>query len=273
MRLLNIACYCVDFDQYDFLYEILERLEFADAGAELSMFSDKPEYMKKLLNQKERFAKYAITFHGPYMEVEATSPLDSIEHKKMIEAYKMAFRVYKTFGAESIVMHTHQRGFKPEEKEQYQQNVIETICEIGKEAEKEGVHLLVENVGETIYGNMLFNEDEFIALFQKIPQSVGCLIDIGHAILNKWDLENVIRQLRNKIGSYHLHNNDGSGDIHRPLFEQDMILKKENLRQLFRCMEKETPKADWILEYAPGRHITVDLIENEVRQVLQLVSE
>lgn len=273
MRLLNIACYCVDFDQYDFLEEILKKLQFANVGPELSMFSDRPEFMKRLKEQKDRFADYAVTFHGPYMEVEATSPLDSKEHQKMIDAYRMAFEVYHFFGAKSIVMHTNQRGFLPEEKEEYQRNVIETICEIGQEAEKAGVCLLVENVGEIIYQNMLFGEDEFIELFQKIPSSVGCLIDIGHAILNRWDLEHVIRSLKDRIQSYHLHNNDGKGDIHRPLFEEHMLLSREDLRRLFRCMEKETPQADWILEYAPGKHITTQLMEAEVREVLRLANE
>lgn len=272
MRFLNIACYCVNFDQYDFLLEILDRLEFADAGAELSMFSDKPEYMKELLKQKERFSPFHITFHGPYEEVEATSPLNSREHEKLIRAYQMAFEVYRVYGAKSIVMHTNQRGFAPEDKEQYQENVIESIREIAKEAEKNGICLLVENVGEIMYDNMLFGEQEFIELFQKLPETVGCLIDIGHAILNNWNLIHVINALGDRIKSYHLHNNDGSGDIHRPLFEENMTLDKEKLKSLLDHMEKKTPDADWILEYAPGKHISADLIEDEVRTLLALTS-
>lgn len=75
------------------------------------------------------------------------------------------------------------------------------------------------------------------------------------------------------ICSYHLHNNDGSGDTHRPLFEKNLLLGKKELPQLIRCMEQETPDADWILEYAPGGHISVDLLEREVRKVLQLRAE
>lgn len=273
MRYLNIACYCVNFNDYDFLYEILRKLSFAGVGAELSMFTDDMDFMVQLLGERRRFAGYPITFHGPYMEVEATAKRGSLEYLKILDAYEMAFEVYRKYDAKSIVMHTNQRGFDMEEKKELQDNAVNTIGEIAKRAEKEGIQLLVENVGESIHGNLLFDEEDFIYLFQWIPSSVGCLIDIGHAVLNRWNLERVIKELNGRICSYHLHNNDGSGDTHRPLFEKNLLLGKKELPQLIRCMEQETPDADWILEYAPGGHISVDLLEREVRKVLQLRAE
>lgn len=273
MRQMNLACYCVNFDQYDFLLELLHKVEDVHVGAELSMFSDQPEYMKKLKKQKERFQKFPVSFHGPYMEVEATSDLDSGDHEKILRAYDMAFEVYEEFQGDSIVMHTNQRTFLPKEKKKYQENVIETICQIGAEAEKRKVNLLVENVGEEMDGNMLFGEEEYIQLFEKIPASVGALVDIGHAILNHWDLERLIRTLNGKIRAYHLHNNDGKGDIHRPLFESQMLLKEKDWKELFGWMEQYTPHADWILEYAPGDHINAALVDKEVRQILRMLGK
>ena len=271
MKNMNIACYCVDFDNYDFLYEIVDNLRFAKVGVELSMFSDKLEYMKELLEQKDRFAEFPVTFHGPYMEVEATSDLESEEHKKMIKAYEEAFRVYKKFGADSIVMHTNQRGFTEEERSTFQKNAIKTIKEIALMAEKENINLLVENVGETVYGNLLFDEEEFIKLFEQLPENTGCLIDIGHAIINQWDLEKVVTSLKHKIRSYHLHSNDGKDDIHRPLFEEGRLLPPDKLKQFIACIEENTPDADWILEYAPGEHITTELIVDEVKRLRSIM--
>ena len=62
MRYLNIACYCVNFNDYDFLYEILRKLSFAGVGAELSMFTDDMDFMVQLLGERRRFAGYPITF-------------------------------------------------------------------------------------------------------------------------------------------------------------------------------------------------------------------
>lgn len=273
MKNLNIACYCVDFNNYDFLLEILERTAFAGTGAELSMFSDRPEYMEELLGQRERFSRYPVTFHGPYMEVEATEDKGSVGYEKIKQAYEMAFDVYEKFQANSIVMHTNQREIPPEKKKTYQKNATEVIAEIAEKARNRKVNLLVENVGETMYGNLLFDEQEYIDLFQKLPDSTGALIDIGHAILNGWNLERVIRKLGGRIRSYHLHNNDGSGDIHRPLFQKGMLLDEKKLQSLFLVMEEVTPNADWILEYAPGEHITAELMEQETRKLLRLLEK
>lgn len=271
MKQMNIACYCVNFDNYDFLYDIVDNLQFAGVGVELSMFSDRADFMKELLEQKDRFSKFPVTFHGPYMEVEATSELESEEHKMMIKAYEESFRIYHEFHAGSIVMHTNQRGFTEEERPVFRKNAIETIKEIALMAEKEKVNLLVENVGETVCGNMLFGEEEFIELFEQLPDSTGCLIDIGHAIINQWDLEHVISSLKHKIRSYHLHSNDGKADIHRPLFEKGRQLPPDKLKALIDCIERNTPDADWILEYAPGEHITTGLIIDEVKRLRSMM--
>ncbi|HIX59911.1 MAG TPA: sugar phosphate isomerase/epimerase [Candidatus Blautia gallistercoris] len=273
MRYLNIACYCVDFENYEFLQEILQRTAFAKTGAELSMFSDRPDYMERLLAQRKRFASCPVTFHGPYMEVEATAAPGSGQYRQIKEAYEMAFDVYEKFEARSIVMHTNQRKIVPDSKEILQKNAVGVIREIAERAGERGVNLLVENVGEHMDGNLLFEEQEFVELFQKLPESAGCLLDIGHAILNGWDLDRVIRKLGGRIRSYHLHNNDGSGDIHRPLFEQGMLLDESKLKHLFQVMEQETPEADWILEYAPGNHISAQLMEQEVRHLQRLLEK
>lgn len=265
---LYIACYGSNFDNYDHLYDIVDHLRFANAGVELSMFSDKREYTKRLKEQVNRFRKFNVTFHGPFVEVEASSPLSSEEHKKIINAYAEAFEIYKMFSANSIVMHTNQRAFRIEEKEQLQKNVLATIHEIARMAFQAGTNLLVENVGEIIHSNMLFDEDEFISMFDQIPPHVGCLIDVGHANINRWDMERVIKTLGSRIKAYHLHNNNGKEDSHRPIFEEGMQI---NAEQLFSWMEKYTPEADWILEYAPGIHITRHLMENDVKRILDII--
>jgi len=271
MHRLVIACYCANFDDYDLYYRILDRLRFADVGAELSMFSDKPEYTARLILQEPRFRQTYVTFHGPFFEVEATSPLDSPGHRQIVEAYQESFGLYHRFHAHSLVMHTNQRSYRPGEKAGLQRNAIATLREISNLAAAEGVELLVENVGEGIFENMLFDEDEFVALFESLPPSAGCLVDIGHAIVNDWDLERVVRRLGTRIKAYHLHNNDGTGDTHRPLFEAGMKRSPEELQALFRAMEARTPQADWILEYAPGDHITPELIAAEATRLLAMI--
>lgn len=271
MKKLVIACYGSNFDDYDHLCDIVDHLRFADAGVELSMFSDKPAYTTRLYQQVERFKDIYVTFHGPYAEVEASAALDSPAHKQILKAYEEAFDLYHSFHAHSIVIHTNQRGFQPEEKEEFHKNVLSTLNEIGQRAAKADVELLVENVGETVYGNMLFDENEFIELFEKLPTTTGCLIDIGHAIMNDWNFSHVIPRLKAKIMAYHLHNNSGTADTHRPLFEKGMKYPPAKLQTLFNLMEEQTPEADWILEYSPGNHITAELMVQDVTILLRMI--
>ena len=143
MRYLNIACYCVDFENYEFLQEILQRTAFAKTGAELSMFSDRPDYMERLLAQRKRFASCPVTFHGPYMEVEATAAPGSGQYRQIKEAYEMAFDVYEKFEARSIVMHTNQRKIVPDSKEILQKNAVghadHAIHRTDRQVQKSGV--------------------------------------------------------------------------------------------------------------------------------------
>lgn len=273
MEQLNIACYGSNFDRYDHLYDIVDHLRFANAGVELSMFPDNIEYTRCLKGQRDHFREFPVTFHGPYMEVEATEAQDTPGSLKILQAYQEAFKICRAFSARSIVMHTNQRTVTPYNKEELQRNAVQNITRIARMAEDLQVHLLVENVGEADCGNLLFEEDEFITLFWELPPNVGCLIDIGHAVINDWDLEHVIRVLRKKIKAYHIHNNDGITDIHRPLFEPGRKLSPDDIRRLFACMERETPHSDWILEYAPGPHITRELMISEVTQLLQVLDE
>ncbi|MBR5257498.1 MAG: TIM barrel protein, partial [Clostridia bacterium] len=95
----------------------------------------------------------------------------------------------------------------------------ETMKTLAEMAEKAGVNLLIENVGEPAHQNVLYDQQTFIELFEHLPESAGALIDIGHAMVNNWDIHAVIDALGPRICGYHIHNNDGTRDQHLPLFQ------------------------------------------------------
>ena len=99
-----------------------------------------------------------------------------------------------------------------EKKEEMMRISSENLLELNKLAKKYDGNIVVENCGVISHENMLFDEDEFIEMAENIPNDI--LIDIGHAFANGWDLNNVIYRLKEKIVSYHLHNNDGFEDCH-----------------------------------------------------------
>ncbi len=269
MNKLIIACYCVNFEDYDALTDILNPLKRYGVGVELSIFHN-PEYIGRLMAARGLFKDYYITFHAPHIEVEATSPAGSQGHARIVRAMAESFDIVRAFNAHSIVMHTNQISLRAEDKPRLQACSLSTLNQIGQMAADQGVKLLIENVGEAIFDSLLFDEDEFIRLFDEVNPASGCLIDIGHAMINGWDFEKVISSLSNKIESYHLHNNDGRADIHRPLFEEGMKYGPARLKELLSWADRYTPHADWVLEYAPGSHITPALVEGEVQKLLEL---
>lgn len=270
MNRLVISGYGSNFNNYDHLYDILDKLRFAQAGVEFCIFSDKPDYLRGMMGQTERFKEFYTTLHGPHVEIEPSSALDSQAHRTAIQAFRDSAQYYHAFSCHSIVMHTNQCVVPPAVKKQMQENVVSTILEMSRIADETGMKLLMENVGEDIFSSLLFDQEEFIALFDRLPKSVGCLLDVGHAIINRWDIPGVVETLGDRVEAYHLHNNAGDADSHRPMFEEGLRYSREDFRKLFRVMEEKSPKADWILEYAPGDHITSQLMVEEVRTLLEL---
>lgn len=264
------SSYGSDQDKYDHMLKVLEACRPLNVGVELSIFtknSPRPQHIPELLKVKGEFKSYPTLFHGPFVELEATSEPDSEAAKYMVDSYKISFDLCNQFNARSIVMHTNQRSFEDSEQAHLQENSRNMILKLGELARKAHVHMTVENVGFFYSHSVLFPEDDYIELIRSLPDDIGALIDIGHAILNDWDIERVVAELGPRIKSYHIHNNAGVRDTHRPLFEPGMKYSRDQIVSIFRAMEKYTPDTEWILEYSPGPHITPELMYHDFREV------
>ena len=107
-------------------------------------------------------------------------------------------------------------------------------------AEQYKINIVVENVG--IGANMIFSQEEYENLI--LNSSYQCLIDIGHAFLNHWNIETLIKTLQNHILGFHFHYNDGIYDKHDPMFSG-----KIPYGSLLPIIRKYTPEAVIVLEY------------------------
>ena len=118
--------------------------------------------------------------------------------KEALEDFEKAIDITRKYRGEFLVLHTNEVL-----EEKVDKNIIERrIEEIVKKAEEKSVKIAVENVG--ISKNMLYNQEEYIELIKKYK--FYSLIDIGHASLNNWNVENLIGALKDEIMGYHLHN-------------------------------------------------------------------
>lgn len=103
--------------------------------------------------------------------------------------------------------------------------------------------LLVENMPFT---DQLMDQEAFLNTFGPEKQ-LRFLIDTGHAILNHWDMTEVLRELGLRIRAYHIHDNFSDYDAHLKIGEGPT-----DWDSFFRDYKKYTPDARLVLEYANG---------------------
>lgn len=269
MKPIYISSYCVAFRDYGMLRKMVDEMRDVPVGVEFGTSWHYPDFRQRLDAQVEVFRGCPITLHAPF--VESCCAPGSGEYTKMKEAFRCAFDWYHRFDATSMVMHTHSRRIPAEQKDSFQQQAETVICEMAELARKEGVRLTVENVGFANEGGLLYDQAEFVQLFGRLPADVGALIDIGHAMVNGWDIPGLVGALGSRIWGLHLHTNDGASDGHKPLFAPGMYYTQAQMEELLRTIGRCCPDADLILEYAPGEHITPESMGNDVLRVQTLV--
>lgn len=262
-----------DHCDFDHMFKVLEYQKDPFCGLELNIYTKlvRPDHDIKIMEYKNELKKYKVSFHAPHWETEATADLDSEQGRINLNAYAEALELCDVLDVKSMVMHTHQRKVECEAaKPALKENVVKTIFRFNDMCREHGVQLLVENVGFYKYGSMLYDEEQYIRLFDSLPADVGSLIDIGHAILNGWDIDHVISTLGTRIKAYHIHNNPGDKDSHNGLFEPGMAYTLEMVEHMFMTMEKYTPQANMIFEYGPAAKVTPESMHEDFARIDKL---
>lgn len=168
--------------------------------------------------EQRRFLSHPgpLGVHAPIFELD----LATARHR-MLREY--SFAVYQSFiewsaaaGATHMVLHTHQFASPIFLRDVSQRHARENVAKLGRIAQEHRVLLLVENIG--FHDKMLFDQEEFVRLFDEIP-TIKALLDVGHAHINGWDIPRVIQDLGEHLQAVHLHDNDGARDLHLPIGE------------------------------------------------------
>lgn len=269
---IYISTLCINFQEYDWLKKCLDRFTDFPVGVEHgTWWVLQPELPKLLDEKKGLFYGRPTTIHAPFHEI-CNAP-GSDEEQEMKDTFLNACRVYHECSATSMVMHTNELSFPVRQRPAMREKSREMILYWHEEFTKQGIPMTVENVGYPKKDNLLFNYEEFIQLFSKLPEDIGCLIDTGHAMLNDWDIVGLIKILGPRIRGYHLNNNDGHGDIHLPTFDPEGYYSPEKMEEVVAAIAKYSPDADLILEYAAGPRITEKQLHDDIRRVARIIKE
>lgn len=144
----------------------------------------------------------------------------------------------KKNNGEFLVLHTNEAKRKDSSKKEIEKKLNELLL-LAKEI---GVQILVENVG--VGRNMIYSQKEFEKLI--LQNNLKALIDIGHLLANNWDLNEILKNLKDHIMAYHIHSNDGKQDLHQSIFNETFDGEK-----ILKTILSETPNAKLVFEYSP----------------------
>lgn len=184
-----------------------------------------------------------LSIHGQFVHIDLSA--EDLNEQEIFDYYQWGFDMYNRYQGTHFVIHPDGKLEAPAtagEVAQRRERALKRIDTLSQMAKASHVNLLVENLRPKGYG-MIFDEQEFIRLFDRLPQ-VGCLIDTGHMCLSGWDFTRVLSALSGKIFAYHINDTDGLLDEHKPV-GQGII----DWAAFFRDYKRFTPKAEMVLEY------------------------
>ncbi|MEG0853452.1 MAG: sugar phosphate isomerase/epimerase [Angelakisella sp.] len=234
-------------------------------GIEFFVHSYSPQYRREMEKVPLWLGTLPRTLHGPFIGLEATSHPESPAVQRLFADYRYAFQVAQLLGCTHLVFHSNERFVSVAEKPSLQQQCLKNIDTLLQVGSQYGVTLLLENLALPVKGTPIFEEEEYLELFQRFP-TAGCLIDMGHLHLAGWDAERVLSTLAPRIVGYHLHNNDGYSDGHCRIGDgvQDYNL-------FFSLYRQYTPHADLTLEYGDDHGITTDQLHEDITRLFSSI--
>ncbi len=194
-------------------------------GFGLEIFLDWPQWCdeyeieEKIKKWRKDYGEFPVSIHATMIEgTDLTDPPESHTYQLTLAAFHRASQFASLIKALHVVIHTHGHHTLVTEdiKSVYQERVKKALPLLVKWAKDAGTEVGVENIGTEKNQTLLFNDKEYIQLFEDV-KGIRSLIDIGHTHLNRWNIGKVIGKLEDKIISYHLHDNYGRDDNHYPM--------------------------------------------------------
>ncbi|MBQ8803739.1 MAG: sugar phosphate isomerase/epimerase [Tyzzerella sp.] len=173
------------------------------------------------------------------------------DEKELIRELSVPFELYHRFNGQFYVLHSQGEGYIPSdeiERADLRRKVTERIKTFSEICESEGITLVIENLYQGTPGP-LFSQEEYIQLFDAVPKAKA-LIDVGHAVLGRYDIYEVQKALKERLIGYHVHDNDGIRDFHWRMEAENGVVDWDKF-----CLgvKKYTPDATLVMEYVHAK--------------------
>ena len=204
----------------------------------------------------------SLSVHPAAWDTNLTSETKAIRDATM-RLHVDTIRFAAEIGAHQVVLHPGFSGspaFDKAEARSRARAATEALIAVAKPL---GIKLAFENVG--YHGSSIYSFEEFSVALEGLDDTVGYLIDTGHAHINGWDIPKLIRRVSGRLYGLHIHDNDGLSDQHLPIYGGNI-----EWQGIFDAMKSAPEDCEFILEYAPGVPLErlsegKSILEREVR--------
>lgn len=188
------------------------------------------------------------TFHAPFNELFPCA-IDPKARRLAEDRYRQAIRLAKHYGADRIVIHGgyHPMLYYPvwyvEQSVAFWKNFLQ---------DDPGILIVLENVLET-------EPEMLLDILQGVDApGLGMCLDIGHVnAYSKRPAADWLACCAPYIRHFHIHNNDGSGDTHSPLFRGSIPIQMILEQAAWLCPEatytleliEAAPSVHWLIKH------------------------
>ena len=253
-----------DFDNMEEVALWVDSLKDPNIGVELIAFTHDKEYSERLNNILETIT-CPISFHGPYIDVEATSEIGSDAYEFYKKSYLEVAQLAHKYNVHHIVYHYSQLGFNEETLSQAKMNSTESIKYIQDLQAKYGVPIVIENLAFVKNTLPLYSNEQYKNIFSDF-ESAKSIIDVGHANINKLDVQDFLKTHGDRVMAYHFHNNDGSQDNHQRVRDGSV-----DYDEIMDAYNKYTPTANIVIEYEPHLNCTKEQLLDDINYIKSLI--
>lgn len=192
---------------------------------------------------------HGFSIHAPFAFVDITADCNEMQ---LFDILRRPFDLYHRYNGEFYVLHTYGayactgcEAFRAD----CRARAVERLAKFQEICKAEDVQLCAENLCDG--QPPLFTDEQFLKIFEDISD-ISCVLDVGHALVAKMDIERLQRELGSRIHAYHLHNNNGCLDSHDRI--RDGIMNWNTFAE--NCV-RYTPDAIGVLEYLKYQDMSV----------------
>jgi sugar phosphate isomerase/epimerase len=142
---------------------------------------------------------------GPQAVISITEPVKA-KRIAMVDDIKRAIEIAETIPYRYLIQHL---GVSGEEFDEYKVDAaFSSLEELQVFAQQRGVEILLENTP-----NKLSSAERLLTFFELTHLNLNICLDVGHAHMNE-GISAAYRMLKSKIRSTHIHDNNGTDDLH-----------------------------------------------------------